>query len=85
MVPEVADDLQEFRALIKRRGPNCDLCRIVREMTDDHRDKLRRAFAAPDITDAAIAEWVTQRGYEWHNADTLSCTRRHRQQGHPND
>ena len=82
MTKEVADDLlSEMRAL-RRNRVKCDLCRLLGEMTPEHAAAVRAGMAAPDITDKAVADWITAKGYQWTNKDTMSCVRHHRQMRH---
>lgn len=80
---EAADGLLgEMRALRNRRGGQCDLCRLLRDMAPEHVEAVKAGMQAHDITDDAVATWIAQKGYVWENKDPRSTVRHHRQMRH---
>jgi hypothetical protein len=79
---EVADDLSDFRALNPRRGPRCDVCRIIGQMDDAQRDRVTRAIAAEDITDRAVVAWLEQQGFAFSVQAREGSVKHHRQNRH---
>lgn len=77
-----ADGLDDIRAYNARRGPQCQAPRVIDAMTDEQRDKMRRALADRSIERKAIWRWLTGLGiditwssFEHHTKGECACER----------
>ena len=76
------DVLDEMRAFGAQRGPRCALCRLMDEMTPEHRELCQRGIATLGITDEMVALWVADKGYTWDISNPKACVTYHRQSRH---
>lgn len=59
------DDIAEMRAASRLGGSRlCSVCRVLEEMTPEHRAVFEQALDTPGINTTGILAWMEKRGYK---------------------